>query len=71
VSERGRITIYESVYEGQRREAMKRREPVDFLRGICCWCEEAGRRAALRREAQGLPEPLPVVHPDQTELVAA
>lgn len=44
MTERARITIYESVFEGQRREARKRGEDVPWLRGraetptTCCWC---------------------------------
>jgi 5-methylcytosine-specific restriction endonuclease McrA len=41
VTERGRITIYESVYEGRRRQAMLRGEPVPYQKGICTWCGEA------------------------------
>jgi len=41
VSDRGTIVVYESVFAGQRREAMLAGETVPYLRGVCCWCGEA------------------------------
>jgi 5-methylcytosine-specific restriction endonuclease McrA len=40
VSERGTIVLYESIFAGQRLQAMKRGEDVPWLRGVCCWCGE-------------------------------
>lgn len=39
MSERGKIVLYESIYAHERREAMKRGEPVPFAR-VCAWCGE-------------------------------
>lgn len=38
MSDRGTIVIYESVFAGQRLQAMRSGKKVPYLRGICCWC---------------------------------
>jgi 5-methylcytosine-specific restriction endonuclease McrA len=40
VTERGRITLYESIYEHRRREAMLAGNAVPYMRGRCVWCGE-------------------------------